>query len=173
MIFPKICFSQHSQKPKFLTFWCLRHDLNLNVNHIFNVKILNNILFCCNLLAKSMQAKVACKAGALLAVRMSDPDWEAIEPEWTASRPFASSSRSKSKWWPSKKDVRAQKWQRESYTVVFKGQIACWIVAQQAMAYQACWSERAFIWSHHASYITVCQGNLKCKELLKGFRGYH
>ena len=120
-----------------------------------------------------MQAKVACKAGALLAVRMSDPDWEAIEAEWTASRPFASSSRSKSKWWPSKKDVRAQKWQRESYTVVFKGQIACWIVAQQAMAYHACWNERAFILCHHASYITVCQGNLKCKELLKGFWGYH
>ena len=42
---------------------------------------------------------------------------EAIEPERTASRPFASSSRSKSKWWPSKKDVRAQKWQRESNSV--------------------------------------------------------
>ena len=57
--------------------------------------------------------------------------------------------------------------------IVFKGQIACWIVAQQAMAYHACWNERAFILSHHASYITVCQGNLKCKKLLKGFRGYH
>ena len=57
--------------------------------------------------------------------------------------------------------------------IVFKGQIACWIVAQQAMAYHACWNERAFILSHHASYITVCQGKLKCKTLLKGFQGYH